>query len=71
MNWITVVSENHRRKPLVLLAGLLSLLMAFPASAKLATDFNPNFDFSKYKTFAYIGGGGISRYAAVEPRSAE
>jgi len=25
-------------------------------NAKLATDFNPNLDFSKYKTFAYIGG---------------
>jgi len=25
-------------------------------NAKVTTDFNPNFDFSKYKTFAYIGG---------------
>jgi hypothetical protein len=25
-------------------------------NAKMATDFNPNLDFSKYKTFAYIGG---------------
>jgi len=25
-------------------------------NAKIATDFNPNLDFSKYKTFAYIGG---------------
>lgn len=51
MNWTTVVSENHRRKPLLL--GMLSPLIAFPASAKLATDFNPDLDFSKYKTFAY------------------
>jgi Domain of unknown function (DUF4136) len=54
MNWTTVVSENHCRKPLLL--GMLSLLIVFPASAKLATDFNPDLDFSKYKTFAYIGG---------------
>jgi hypothetical protein len=26
------------------------------ASAKTTTDFNPNLDFSKYKTFAYTGG---------------
>ena len=27
-----------------------------PANAKMATDFNPNLDFSKFKTFAYLGG---------------
>ena len=32
------------------------LLSALPAAAKLAVDFNPNLDFTKYKTFAYIGG---------------
>jgi hypothetical protein len=26
------------------------------ANAKIATDFNLNLDFSRYKTFAYIGG---------------
>jgi len=56
MNWISVVSENHRRKILVLLSGMLWLLMAFPASAKIATDFDPNLDFSRFKTFAFIGG---------------
>jgi hypothetical protein len=25
-------------------------------NAKMATDFNPHLDFSKYKTFAYVGG---------------
>ena len=56
MIWISVVSENHRRKILVLLAGMLWLLRAFPASAKIATDFDPNLDFSGFKTFAFIGG---------------
>jgi uncharacterized protein YheU (UPF0270 family) len=56
MNWSTVVSEDPRRKLLLLLSGVLSLLMAFPASAKIATDFDPNLDFSKLKTFAFIGG---------------
>jgi len=55
MNWTILGSENRRRKPL-LVVGMLSLLMAFPVSAKLATDFDPNLDFSRYKTFAYIGG---------------
>jgi Domain of unknown function (DUF4136) len=35
---------------------LLALFLAPRAHAKLNVDFNPNLDFSKYKTFAYIGG---------------
>jgi len=35
---------------------LLVMLCAAAANAKMAIDFNPNLDFSKYKTFAYIGG---------------
>lgn len=42
---------------LVLVVGLLMLLLGvLPANAKVAIDFDPNLDFSKYKTFAYIGG---------------
>ena len=42
---------------LLLLTGLLVLVLgALPATAKVAIDFDPNVDFSKYKTFAYIGG---------------
>ncbi len=37
--------------------GLLVLLMAgLPAMAKVEVDFNPNLDFSQFKTYAYIGG---------------
>jgi len=36
-----------------LLAGFLA---ASPLLGKTAVDFNPNLDFSKYKTFAFIGG---------------
>ncbi len=32
------------------------LLLAIPASAKIVIDFDPGLDFSRYKTFAYIGG---------------
>jgi hypothetical protein len=38
---------------------LLALLAGFGApavQAKLLVDFNPDLDFSKYKTFAYVGG---------------
>jgi Domain of unknown function (DUF4136) len=35
---------------------LLLLLFAMPAAAKVAVDFNPDQDFSKYKNFAFIGG---------------
>jgi len=35
---------------------LLSLLFTVPLLAKTDVDFDPNIDFSKYKTFAFIGG---------------
>jgi len=39
------------------LLALFSLLVfAMPASAKIVLDFDPSLDFSKYKTFAFIGG---------------
>ena len=37
--------------------GLLVLLaVALPAMARVEVDFNPNLDFSQFKTYAYIGG---------------
>jgi Domain of unknown function (DUF4136) len=37
--------------------GLLVLLIAgLPAMTKVEVDFNPNLDFSQFKTYAYIGG---------------
>jgi hypothetical protein len=30
--------------------------LCLPATAKISIDFDPDLDFSKYKTFAYIGG---------------
>ena len=32
------------------------MLSALPVAAKVAIDFDPNIEFSKFKTFAYIGG---------------
>jgi Domain of unknown function (DUF4136) len=50
-------TRNVRRRFLATLAALLLLsLCALPAVGKIATDFNPDLDFSKFKTFAFIGG---------------
>jgi Domain of unknown function (DUF4136) len=57
MNWIRVENGKDRLRLFLPLTGLLFLLLwAMAANAKMATDFNPNLDFSKYKTFAYTGG---------------
>lgn len=38
-------------------SGFLAVLLAaVPLRAKTTVDFDPNIDFSKYKTFAFIGG---------------
>ncbi|HTP67265.1 MAG TPA: DUF4136 domain-containing protein [Dongiaceae bacterium] len=44
------------RLRLLITALLFALLCATAADAKMAIDFNPNLDFSRYKTFAYLGG---------------
>ena len=40
------------------LFAILALLSGFarPVSAKTTIDFDPSIDFSRFKTFAYIGG---------------
>lgn len=54
---VRLVSKNDRGGFLLLLSGSLFLLLsALPARAKVAVDFDPNLDFLKFKTFAYIGG---------------
>lgn len=57
MNRIGAKAQKERLRLSLLITTLLfALLCATEANAKMAIDFNPNFDFSKYKTFAYIGG---------------
>ena len=57
MNPISPESGNGRWRYLPLLIGLLfTLTCVSPGYAKVATDFNPHLDFSKFATFAYIGG---------------
>jgi len=57
MNPATAGWGRANRKFLLPLNALVfALLCAVTVSAKAATDFNPHLDFSRYETFAYIGG---------------
>lgn len=49
--------SGNRGAALRVRIGLLVLLTAgLPAMAKVEVDFNPDLDFSQFKTYAYIGG---------------
>jgi uncharacterized protein DUF4136 len=57
MNWTRWALRNNHRWFLRLFSVLpLLFLLASPVEAKMSTDFDPNLDFSKFKTFAFIGG---------------
>ena len=57
MNRVGAESGKDRLRLFLHLTGLLFVLLwAMATNAKMATDFNPHLDFSKYKTFAYVGG---------------
>jgi len=48
---------QRRFKEAVQLAVMLgALLFALPLRAKTVADFDPNLDYSKYKTYAFLGG---------------
>jgi len=49
--------ESHRKfASLLPLASVVLLLTVLPLFAKTTVDFDPGIDFSKYRTFAFIGG---------------
>lgn len=54
MNRLRAICWNRRL--LLLWTMLLASLLAVPLLAKTEVDFDPNLNFSKYKTFAFIGG---------------
>ncbi len=43
------------------------LILAPAALAKMTVDFDPNLDFSKFKTFAYIGGANMLEFRQLNP----
>jgi hypothetical protein len=46
---------------------LFTLILAPLALARMNFDFDPNVDFSKYKTFAYIGGVNTLEFRQLDP----
>jgi hypothetical protein len=49
----------HPKRPVALIFSVLVIagfVAVSPLPAKTVVDFNPNLDFSKFKTFAFIGG---------------
>lgn len=47
---------HHRFFEFLLAVMLGALFLALPVRAKVVVDFDPNLDFSRYKTYAFIGG---------------
>lgn len=52
------VREMHPRSIAFMLIGVMlgTLFLALPLRAKVVADFDPNLDFSKYKTYTFLGG---------------
>jgi len=46
---------------------LLTLILSPGAIAKMGADFDPNLDFSKFKTFAYVGGVNTLEFRQLNP----
>jgi hypothetical protein len=46
---------------------LLTLILAPLAMAKMNVDFDPSLDFSKFKTFAYVGGVNTLEFRQLNP----
>ena len=55
---------HHRYFEFLLAVMLGALFLALPVRAKVVLDFDPNLDFSRYKTYAFIGG--IENLVAIQ-----
>src|SRR6267378_530626 len=66
----TQKARNHSRLNKVAAAislFLLTLILAPLAMAKINVDFDPSLDFSKFKTFAYVGGVNELEFRQLDP----
>jgi hypothetical protein len=66
----TPEATNHSRLDRVAAAIFLfvfSLIITPQASAKINVDFDPGLDFSKFKTFAYLGGVNTLEFRQLNP----
>jgi hypothetical protein len=69
MNHLKKASNHLRlnRVPVVIPLFLLTLIPAPQTMAKTKVDFDPNLDFSKFKTFAFIGGVNTLEFRQLNP----
>jgi hypothetical protein len=51
----------------VCVLSLSTFILSAPSRAKTAVDFDPNLDFSTYKTFAYLGGTNLLEFRPLNP----
>lgn len=61
------IDSSLKRMAVALTLFLMALILAPLASAKTAVDFDPGLDFSKFKTFAYIGGTNMVQFRQLNP----
>jgi len=59
--------RQHGSAAAALFLTFLILIVAPIAMAKKSVDFDPNLDFSKFKTFAYIGGANMLEFRQLNP----
>ncbi len=64
---VVVRTEGHFGFRFFALLFIFSLLLAGPLTAKTTVDFDPGTDFSKFKTFAFIGGVGNLVMLQLDP----
>ena len=69
MNRIRKASNHSRLHNITAAITLffLTLMLAPMATAKMIVDFDPSLDFSKYKTFAYVGGTNTLEFRQLDP----
>lgn len=66
----TQEARNHRhlkKTAAALCLFVVALVLAPLATAKKSVDFDPSLDFSKFKTFAYIGGVNTLEFRQLNP----
>jgi hypothetical protein len=59
--------SSHHKVAATISLFLLILILAPLAMARINFDFDPNLDFSQFKTFAYIGGVNTLEFRQLDP----
>ena len=69
MKWMRKAGKHssHHKVAAAISLVLLILILAPLAMARINFDFDPNLDFSQFKTFAYIGGVNTLEFRQLDP----